>query len=284
MINKIRNILSTCILCLSLGLNSCDFINPPEDIPSFIKVDTFKIKITDPTQGSSSHNLTDVWISIDGNKAGMFELPVILPILGDGPTNIVLRPGIIHNGQIFSRLIHPYLNPYIIDTILIEDQIIQLEPVITYKEECKFAWTEDFERTGFNLNTTNSDTSIVLISKNVLEGNYAGGIFLSGDNIYFEGQSPPIDVPRSKDILLLEFFYKNNYNFEVGVITNISAYEYIVHLSPRENWDKISLNIDNLVFGYPGATQFVVCIRALVTTSGLSAEIFIDNIKLTHYK
>ncbi len=283
MITQIRNSLIICVLCFLMGLFSCDIINPTEDIPSYIKVDTFTMKITDPIQGSSSHNITDVWITIEGQKSGMFELPVILPILRNGLTNIVLRPGIKHNDQMFIRLEHPYMNHYITDTVLTAGEILQLEPVITYNSEAKFSWTENFESAGFNMITTNSDTSLVITSKNVLEGNYAGGIFLSGDNIYFDGQSPPMYVPANRGMILLEFYYKNNYDFQVGVITNVSAYEYAVHLSPRDEWNKISINIDNLIFGYTDATQFIVSFRALLTDFDQSAEIFIDNIKLIHF-
>ena len=278
----IRNLLSLFILLITLlFLFSCDIINPTEDIPSYIKIDTFLVDINSENQGSAHHNLSEVFITIEGNKFGMFELPTLVPVLRTGVTNIILHPGYKYNDQLLVRVPHPFFKPYIIDTILTEGDILFLKPEIKYQDACTFLWVEDFENIGFNMNTEISDTTIFICSENVLEGNYAGVIYLDNVNTSFEGLSPAMKIPVSLTPILIEFFYRNNYSFEVGILTNISSYEYIGHLYPRDNWDKISIDFYNLLQKYQGAREFKIVFRALYTgDTEVMPVIYLDNIKV----
>src|SRR5258706_10210629 len=76
---------------------SCNIINPSEQIPSYLKVNSF-ILHTDTSQGSSSSKFTDVWVTVDGLAQGAYEMPAKFPLLFSGTHTVHFRAGIMLNG------------------------------------------------------------------------------------------------------------------------------------------------------------------------------------------
>ena len=70
------------------SLCSCELINPPEDIPAYISINSFDL---DPETGDNPiinektkpHDINGVWLNIDGNIQGSYELPVTFPVLAE---------------------------------------------------------------------------------------------------------------------------------------------------------------------------------------------------------
>jgi hypothetical protein len=65
-----------------LIVSSCELINPVEEIPSFIQIDSFVMEdnvLAD--EGSLSHDIRDAWVFIDDEMIGIYELPARIPIL-----------------------------------------------------------------------------------------------------------------------------------------------------------------------------------------------------------
>jgi len=63
------------ILSLSLlFISACDIINPEEEIPSFIQINEFQLVTNEVTQGSNTHQITDVWAFVNGEALGVFVL------------------------------------------------------------------------------------------------------------------------------------------------------------------------------------------------------------------
>ena len=71
------------ILLAAVALTSCNWINPSEETPSFIRVESIDFS-TSSTQGTDSQNFVDAWIYIDGKSVGAYELPCTLPVLAEG--------------------------------------------------------------------------------------------------------------------------------------------------------------------------------------------------------
>lgn len=78
------------ILLLSLlalvyiQFNSCELIDEPEEIPSYVQIDTIKVQTRNADEGSKSHNIKDAWLFVNNQLVGPFELPMKAPVLEEG--------------------------------------------------------------------------------------------------------------------------------------------------------------------------------------------------------
>ena len=85
--------------------------NLEAEIPSYIEIEEFNylnngssvIPHTDGYDNYQSTNISDVWVSMNGQTIGVFEMPCTIPILSDGNHSFDLYPGIKVNGISGSR-------------------------------------------------------------------------------------------------------------------------------------------------------------------------------------
>jgi hypothetical protein len=67
-----------------LALPSCDIINPEEEVPSFIRIDSFSFKTEYATQGFPSFDIPDAHVYVDNKLIGIYELPAQVPVMKTG--------------------------------------------------------------------------------------------------------------------------------------------------------------------------------------------------------
>src|SRR5690554_2177628 len=68
---------------------------------SWLKIEKWELvqnNNADNYQGELTHDLSQVFVNMDGKSLGVFELPVKIPIIGEGTHDFVLIPGIVNNG------------------------------------------------------------------------------------------------------------------------------------------------------------------------------------------
>ena len=116
-------------------ISSCDIINPPEDTPTLIKIDTFLLEVTDIDQGSATHWITNCYLNIGGKNLGIHQMPFEIPCFETGMQTLFIRAGIKLNGISASRIDYPFFEPYVIDTELRKNETHLLTPKTTYKRE-----------------------------------------------------------------------------------------------------------------------------------------------------
>jgi hypothetical protein len=272
-------------------LLSCNIINPAEDIPAIIKVDTILVKVTNFDQGSANHKMTCVKLNVAGTTLGFFELPAMVPCLTTGPQSLYLEPGFELNGIAGSREVYPFFKPYLgtgkID--FVPGEVITIVPTTTYKSECKFPWIEDFEDAGVSfLYPAYSDTVFKIQNATVREGRYSGAIFLDTGHRFFEAySSTDFELPKTGAKVLLEFDYKSNTVLEFGVyvIQDESAiWNTLVYIRPSEKWNRIYLDLNTTAGNNQSADLFRPGFRSGWDSTGLAKQaIFMDNLKLIHF-
>lgn len=122
----------------------CDTINPAEEIPGYIYVDSVALE-TGPDQGVSSARFVDVWVSEGGSFRGTYELPARIPLLTQDEARIQINPGILERGGNNRRL--PYAVAASFDTsyALVPGRVDTLRPTVRYRENAEFAFLEAFE-------------------------------------------------------------------------------------------------------------------------------------------
>ena len=86
--------------------SGCSVFDPAEEIPSYLHIDAMTLTATG-NQGSSTSDITDAWVFMDGQLLGGFELPCTIPILAEGAHNFIIRGGVKMNGLSSTRAIYP---------------------------------------------------------------------------------------------------------------------------------------------------------------------------------
>ena len=155
------------LIVVTIAMSSCAKFDGDQTIPSFLKIDTVFEYTNNPLQGENSHEITDVWIYVDDQQLGVFELPAKFPVLAKGIHKLEIRPGIKVNGIASTRAPYPLLKPIIFKEFeFFEDSVLQLNNLtFQYYDNLTFAWIEDFESAGLTIQeTNNSDTAIVITS------------------------------------------------------------------------------------------------------------------------
>jgi len=266
---------------------SCQKWDKEEAIPSYIRIVNANISTNYSTQGSNSCKIADIWVNIDGNRQGTYEIPTLFPVLATGKHNITLRAGIKVNGISASRIIYPFYNVLNIDTILPEGNILTLSPIFTYKTETVFGWKEDFQGNGFSLDRdAESDTLLYTISDSV--GNKVGKFSIDAirQRFYYKS-ADAFTLPKNGTAIFLEFDYRCNHPFSVGLIINklqSSIVTPVLILNPHPNtFNHIYVDFSYIVNQNVDAIDFNVIFQCNIQEGYTQGDIEIDNIKLLHF-
>ena len=280
------------LITLACFFLSCNIINPAEDTPAYIKVDTVLVKVTNFAQGSATHNMTCVKLNVGGTTLGFFEMPTMTPCLLTGLQSVIVYPGFELNGIAGSREVYPFFEPYIgtAKTDLVPGQIITILPVTTYKAACKFTWMENFENAGVSfLYPAYSDTIFRNQTDTVRTGHYSGAIYLDTKNRFFEAySSTDFKFPPLSSNALLEFDYFSNTQMEFGVYileNGAAAWNSLVIIRQIDHWNRIYIDLHTtLEDNYTTAEFFRPGFRAGWDSTGLAKQaIIMDNLKLIHF-
>lgn len=286
-------------IIIVLFLCSCQLIDQPEIAPSFISVSKFDFNISTSDQGSESEKITDVWVYLDNNLEGVYELPATLPLHYQGTHELKLYPGIKRNGISADRKKYPFYTPYTTVINLIQDSIIPIAPNTVYEENL-YIKVENFEDANHIFNTaSNSQVELTIIdqqSEETFEGS-SGAIDMNGADYYCELRTNELDFnafPKNLNIpAYIEMDYANNHPFEIGILhkdASIPTYQKqaLITLVPTFNsdeplrWNKTYLYISDATNFYTSATEFDLYISVLNADVLENIKIRFDNFKVIY--
>ena len=291
------------IILLIVVFSSCKKDQFKAEIPSYIHIESIDLE-TDSFEGSDSQNLTDAWVTMDGNFLGAFELPCTIPILSDGAHEFRVSSGIKANGISATRIIYPFFeicdlfikdgDTYQASTSNIlnlhKDSTVVLKAKTSYKENIAFLFVEDFEDAGAVIESTeNSDTSLIKtnIDSLAFEG-YSGEIHLDNTNDFFEIMSAEF-VPLNGlyNTTMLEMDYRCDHSFKLGVAvksaeTGLIDLNESIQINPSEDWNKIYVHTTYQVNLGNSNDEFGIFIGTVKSTTSETALFYFDNIKWLH--
>lgn len=282
----------------SLLLQSCYKFSGSQTIPSYIKIDSVYLETTYAHEGSSSQKITDVWVYLNKNLVGVFELPALFPVLANGINDLEIRPGIWLNGIQSTRVPYPFYKPVVYEEFnFYPDSIHDIGNLkMTYHDNVEFPWLEDFEQSGITLvNTSVSDTTIMqtepvnnpeaFISPN---SKYSGVIDLTNEKpIYSAASSNSFQKPNvQNDPVVLELNYKSDNLFHVGLLLNLDSGIKKVPLlimNHSDEWNKIYINLGpNIALYHTNITNYKVYFESGLELDKETAKMYLDNIKLVN--
>ena len=273
------------------------FYNSCEDrfkanIPSYIEINHFdydnntSINPPHPTNYQST-NITDSWLSINGEIIGVFEIPFQAPVLYEGVCSFDIYPGIKVNGISGNRIKYPFYKKFEIDLNLIQEQNIQISPTTSYIDNITFQLAEPgtFEQQGTMFEKVDtSDPTAIRQTYEVFQGQYSAAIYLDSLNNKFDLRNiEELTLPLNT---FLELDFKSNISFNIGVVIinsgNIPIKEELIQLYPTENWKKIYLDLYPLINKGNNNSKFKIYLDGQYDDLITNNAIYIDNIKLVH--
>lgn len=275
-----------------LFLCSCEIINPDEGIPAKLAVDNVFFN-SEVQQGTDSAEISDIWIYVDNDLIGAFEIPFKAPILATGNHNVKLRPGVILNGIAATRSINPFYTSVYKTIDFIPGEFTTINPKFEYVTGVKFPWNakgeEDFEAGGISIDSI-AGTSAKIFKSNaeVYQGDYSGEISLDQGHKTFRAKSSNSFVlPKGGAYVIMEMNIKNQETpLYIGMYVLLpgNTVKDASHLMIKsgQNWKKLYINFTELVSYYPNAISYNVSFKADLGSLD-SAKIFLDNIKIMHF-
>lgn len=281
------------VIILALCFQSCKVINPPEVVPTFIYISDITVNANASTQGSSSDNIVDAWIYINGSLIGTFELPAKIPVIAEGNYTLQVYGGIKNSGFTAQRKIYPFYNPYEANLSYKANQTDTIYPVLTYKSNANI-WIEDFEDPGIKLNSpTYSDTTIQITSNpaDVFEGNKSGYVIFDAADNYFEcSTNEPAfnNFPKYGSPVYIELNYKTNNVLTSGLyhgdntLISLVKSEYLNLVSTDNVWKKIYIDYTDMISTRTSATKHQLYFEIIRQTGVTTPLIFIDNLKIIY--
>lgn len=282
------------VLFFSFG--ACTKFEGNQTVPTYLKIDTVFFTTNYSLQGEKSHEITDVWIYVDDQQIGVFEIPAMFPVLAMGKHKLEIRPGIKVNGISSTRAPNPLMKPLIFDNFDFYPDSVQELNNLTFKyyDNSKFAWIEDFENVSLTIESISySDTTI----KRTEPANnpeaylsstskYSGIINLTEERSDYGAWSlAAFELPILEAPVLLEMDFKTDNYVSVGLLVYLPGdYERkpLVVLNHSEEWNHIYINLTPTVNQYPNAINFKVLFEAGHEDGNEVSNIYLDNIKLIY--
>ena len=283
-------VLTTAIIAAAFFAQGCNLINPAEKVPTYIRLDSFKVKTNEPSRtGSASSRITSAFVYVDNSFIGAYDVPSNIPLLLDKNAVVTFTPGINYSGLKSYQYIYPF---YSSDTITVKyapGKTVNYSAYAKYTDAAQFRWIEDFE-TGNSLTeldeNSDTDTSLIRVTDptKVFEGGGAGQIILSSTKPVSESINNK-DITVKQGESFIEVNYRGNVAFEIGLQTTINGalyYEPIAGANASESWNKIYMGLQSFLGTY-NASAVRVIMKAKLPDGQTSGYIYLDNIKVITY-
>ena len=277
---------------------SCNKDELKATVPAYLHIDSIRVATNFNSEGTASDRITTVWVLVDGQVQGAYELPCEFPIIETGERTIEILAGMNLNGIAAYRTVYPFYGSYSEKMTLEPEKIHYLNastdsiPVVNYDFTNSLRVLEDFENIGLSFQETASsdtvmfktnDTSEVFRFMNEPIG--GSGKIVMEPGMKFETKSiTAYDLPTFGADVYVEVNYKGDIPFTIGIFANEATQIIqapVVTVNPSNEWNKIYINLVTEVSAYPNARDYNIFIGSL-NTSNSNKTLYLDNIKLIH--
>lgn len=262
---------------------------------SWLKIEKWELvqnNNADNYQGELTHDLSQVFVNMDGKSLGVFELPVKIPIIGEGTHDFVLIPGIVNNGIGETKRRYPFAEQYKNSITLTLNDTVSITPTTKYYSTLNFL-IEDFESPSMQVDV--SEESTATIGRNddpsILKwGSKYGEILLDEENssLSFVTTFGTV-LPKLATEVYLEFDYMNTNSLLTSVIShgngNYFVDPYILIQPQKENqakWKHIYIDLKEIVSFRQTTPINEIQFELQLDDVNPSSYFYIDNIKLIY--
>lgn len=226
-------------ILFSVVLAACNIINKGEEEASYIHIEDMTVDVGN-TFGAAEHNITDVHVWVNNDFIGVFEVPVTIPVLHTGESEVLIAAGYQNNGIRTDRRIYPLTANYVVDVDLVAGATTDVSPVFEYYSELG-VWMEDFDgsngigfiaESGF-INSV-EDTSI---DSSPLTDIKVGKWAINEDqNKILISSAEPLEL-TPMGATMLEFNAKTNHAFVMGLKVGNAEADKLYVMGVNQSFD-----------------------------------------------
>lgn len=276
---------------IAIVFSAC-FKDQEPGTPAYIRVESIQTQLD---RGTTSSNITDAWVGVDGQTLGAGTFPAEFPVIINenfDTNSIRIQAGIKKNGIANTRAIYPFYQPAVIRRALKPGETEVINVVMGYDPATKIKIVEDFEdpnQPNFTDDLDNNpNTGMRFQTVDVFEGTASGQIYLDSANL----ECTVASTERYTDLLgpsatpiYLEMNFKTNTVVQVGIRAHsqFGSFQTIYKggLNPSDTWRKIHFEFTEEIFG-TNAASYTVIFRAL-RDANVEPEIYVDNIQILYF-
>jgi hypothetical protein len=261
--------------------------------PAWLQMDSVGMVTHYPSQGTPHQNFKDVWVYLNGNLLGGFELPFRVPVLTVGKVDMLLRPGIFVNGFSGLRAQYAPVRFLSLARTFKADSITHIYPVFSYDSLVTFPFLEDFETPGIQF--TAAPGSPVGMAR--VSGPGAG--YLSNGCGRLEWTSPEegtataetinsVFLPKGGRPKMMEVHYRCNTSVDALLMcfstSGLRTEKYIVSLKSTNGlWNKAYFTLTPFTDSFQDGHNFRPAFRIRAEAgSPLPLFLELDNVKVVY--
>jgi len=279
------------IVALLLGScwMSCNVINPPEKVPTYVHIDSFAFRTPPASLGTASHAISSVYVFYNNNPIGFFDLPATFPVITTSDSGVItVSPAVAVNGLYNFQSPYKY---YSDDTMVLKTnpgKITNYLPTTGYLiPYTHVPWQNNFDN-GIDLkNVDSGDKRQIVLDNNkadIFEGS-AGRVDLNlpDTNQFIVSASHPFTIDVNGQTYL-ELNYKGTATFQIGLYainsTNGDGEQFLAGGNPSPNqWKKLYVSLQTVAQQYPNG-QYYILIKFLVADGQSTGYVLLDNLKV----
>jgi len=271
------------LFAVVISLISC---KDEEAIPAYLHLTAWEFE-TNSEQGSAKQIIKSAHVFVEGQSIGIYQVPITIPVVGDGDTKFTIFPVVKLNGAQEVEAAHPYFLK--LDTTLslspMREDTLQLTS--TYTPTSEFLVIEDFEGRLIFDNDLDGD-ALTKIEKNrtdVFEGTASGQIVLNEDHPVIEvSYDTLVTNTQGHGAYWVEITYKTNMLFVVGVEAFINGQRirfYDAGINVKEEWNTVYFDLTQRFLESNSGLYRLAIVGLWEEDSGVEQGIIqLDNIKV----
>lgn len=278
------------IFVIVMTLYSCALFEDGGDDPAILDIPEITLTTNIPSQGDNSHDIADVWVFVDGQGLGVFELPTTVPVITTSAMpDFVIFGGIRKNGMRDNAIVYPFYQSieFVQELTPLTIQPLQLD--FAYRDNVTFALLENFELGNQFTKDEDEDmaTSLSITDDMFRNGAKSGNLKLTAENPSIEVSNQiPFSVPTDGTPTYLEIDYKGDTELVIGLVgvesSGLEFKNFIIVLVSQTEWTKIYVDLTEEL-ALSEFENYRLVMGATVTDSGSEeANVFIDNLKIVH--
>ncbi|MCB0660854.1 MAG: hypothetical protein KDC04_07960 [Saprospiraceae bacterium] len=282
-------IVSLVYIGIIINISSCGITDNEAPIPGYIKVTSVGVEPFG-NANEETHNITDLYVFLDGQIQGVFPLPAQIPIFE--PTKnqeLTILAGIKNNGVGANPVFYPFYKSIVRDIVLDPLETLELPLSFKYVDNAKLGYYDNFESINsiFTHVVGSVQGSIKRDNTTSTVGQYCGKITLDSGSPSL--QLTPTNHIRESEIIggssYVEFDYKGDGVINVGVLkrngTN-EAVNYKVLVPCKSEWNKIYVEF-TAELAAKDFDDYAIVLGFTRKESNNSATIYLDNFKHWHF-
>lgn len=284
--------------CQKSDITPAYIVIHPEDVS--LALDNLDLAQFNSNSGLTARKFPYVWITVDGEKLGIWELPCKVPVLNTGTVSVDLQPGIEMNGMSTTCPEYPFVTTYKTSVFLEKGVETVIKPRFQYyKTNLYFPLVENFESAGTVFAPTDTTTHLYvqkitdedLIYHNPddpADVNTCSGYIQLKDSVSsFEIASDYLKLPGNGKSVFLELNYKCDHDLYAGLIvkqsTSIPSHESLVVMRATKGaWKKIYINLTLAVSRNTTAEGFKIVFSGGTNGGQDVANYYFDNIRVMY--